>query len=125
MAVTYSGGCHCGALRVRVTKAAPFERVLDCNCSICTKKGVLHVPAEDNEIEVLSGPDSFAVYRFGTGAAQHCFCPKCGIHVFGRPRNSPHRYTVNARCLDDFADILANTKMVTFDGQNHPKDRTD
>lgn len=44
--VTYEGGCHCGAVRwrVRVDK----HQALGCNCSICTKKGFLHliVPQE-------------------------------------------------------------------------------
>ena len=120
---TYEGGCHCGALRVRVTKAKPINRLIDCNCSICTKKGVLHTAVEDDEFSLITAPDDVSTYRFGSGAAQHNYCPNCGIHVFGRPRNSPDRYSVNARCLDDFRTILATAEVIPFDGENHPKDR--
>jgi len=30
---TYTGGCHCGAVRYRVT--AKLESAITCNCSIC------------------------------------------------------------------------------------------
>jgi hypothetical protein len=123
MSHVYEGGCHCGTLRVQVTKSEPISRLIDCNCTICTKKGVLHAAVEDSEFSVLTGLDKAVTYRFGSGAAQHNYCPDCGIHVFGRPRNSPDRYTVNARCLDDFRTILETAKVIPFDGENHPKDR--
>jgi hypothetical protein len=79
--------------------------------------------AARSEFSVLKGADKAVTYRFGSGAAQHNYCPDCGIHVFGRPRNSPDRYSVNARCLDDFRTILETAKVIPFDGENHPKDR--
>src|SRR6266571_8929663 len=38
---SYEGGCHCGCVRFRVT--ADLSRVTECNCSICGKKGFLHL----------------------------------------------------------------------------------
>ena len=38
MARTYEGGCHCGRVRFRVS--SDLSRVVVCNCSICTKKGL-------------------------------------------------------------------------------------
>jgi hypothetical protein len=108
---------------VQVTKSAPIVKLIDCNCSICTKKGVLHAPVQDDELVVLKGAEKTSTYRFGSGAAQHNYCPDCGIHVYGRPRNSPDRYSVNARCLDDFRTILASAEVMPFDGENHPKDQ--
>src|SRR2546423_298912 len=35
------GGCHCGRVRFRVT--ADLDRVTECNCSMCAKKGFLHL----------------------------------------------------------------------------------
>ena len=37
---TYEGGCHCERVRFRVT--ADLDDVIICNCSICTKKGIIH-----------------------------------------------------------------------------------
>ena len=38
VARSLTGGCHCGAVRFRIT-VRKFE-ALDCNCSICEKKGI-------------------------------------------------------------------------------------
>jgi hypothetical protein len=38
-AKTYSGGCHCGKVRYDVT--TDLARIIECNCSICSKKAAL------------------------------------------------------------------------------------
>jgi len=40
--VTHRGGCHCGAVRFEADAAA-YLMVQDCNCSICSKVGFLHL----------------------------------------------------------------------------------
>ena len=34
----------------------------------------------------------------------------------------PDRNTINIRCLDDFEQILKNSKQIHFDGKHHPLD---
>ena len=117
----YTGSCHCGAVRFQID--AEIDRVIDCNCSICIKKGIVHVPVEDNQFELTMGKDALSLYQFKSGEAKHWFCKHCGIHPFGRPRANPTRYTINARCLDDYETIAESASVVTFNGQQHPKDR--
>lgn len=97
------GGCHCGAVRLRVTlkgeRAAQAELV-QCDCSICTKKGFLHLLMQADEFELLSGADALTEYRFNTRTARHLFCSTCGLAPFYVPRSHPDGYSVNARCLD-------------------------
>ncbi len=111
---TREGGCHCGRVRFRVT--AELSRVTECNCSICTKKGFLHLIVARDAFELLSGADALTTYRFNTGTAQHTFCATCGIHPFYIPRSDPDKIDVNVRCLDnvDFSTI----KLHAFDGRN-------
>ena len=111
---TYAGGCHCGRVRFRVT--ADLDRVTDCNCSMCTKKGILHLIVPRDAFELLSGADDLATYTFNTGVAKHHFCRHCGIHSFYVPRSDPDKIDVNARCLDNF-DINAITPK-KFDGRH-------
>ncbi|MCA9646918.1 MAG: GFA family protein, partial [Myxococcales bacterium] len=92
------GGCHCGAVRFRVSSAV--RRIDDCNCSICTKKAFLHWIVAKSEFELLSGAGSLSDYRFGTGIAQHTFCSRCGVHPFYTPRSHPDGVSVNLRCVD-------------------------
>jgi hypothetical protein len=111
---TLSGGCHCGRVRFRV--AADLSRVTDCNCSICSKKGFLHLIVPRDQFELISGADALTTYRFNTGVAQHTFCATCGIHPFYVPRSDPDKIDVNVRCLDGVD--LATITLHRFDGRN-------
>src|SRR5262245_47823610 len=97
------GGCHCGAVRFEVTIRSRV--VSDCNCSMCTKKGFLHLIVPESDFRLLAGAEQLSCYTFNTHVAQHLFCKRCGIHSFGRPRSHLEGYTINLRCLDD--DLLA------------------
>ena len=99
MLETREGGCHCG--RVRFRAQVDLDLLSQCNCSMCTKKGILHLPTAPEHFELLRGKNALTTYTFGTGVAQHTFCSHCGMHAFYIPRSQPDRITVNARCLDD------------------------
>ena len=47
------GGCHCG--RVRFQARVDLDLLSQCNCSICTKKGILHLPIAVDDFELLRG----------------------------------------------------------------------
>jgi len=111
---TYEGGCHCGRVRFRVT--ADLEGIAYCNCSVCTKKGFLHLIVPPEQFKLLSGEDALSTYRFNTGTAQHTFCRHCGIHAFYVPRSDPDKIDVNVRCLDDVD--LTKIEVAPFDGRN-------
>jgi len=111
---THEGGCHCGRVRFRVRTA--FAHVSECNCSICTKKGILHLVVPRENFELLSGADDLTTYRFGTGIARHTFCKVCGIHPFYVPRSDPEKIDVNVRCLDNVDP--ARFTLDRFDGRN-------
>jgi hypothetical protein len=112
--VTYEGGCHCGAVRFRVVVNS--HKVDDCNCSICSKKGFLHLIVNQNQFTLLQGEDVLKTYKFNTGVAQHKFCGVCGIHSFYIPRSHPDCIDVNVRCLD--GNVLRNFEILPFDGAN-------
>jgi hypothetical protein len=115
--VKYEGGCHCGAVRFRIAVA---ERcALACNCSICSKKGMVNLIVRADDFELLSGADDLATYQFHTRTARHQFCRRCGIHPFSRPRSHPDDYDVNLRCLD--GDALEDFEVVPFDGKHWEK----
>ena len=111
---TMQGSCHCGRVRFRVT--ADLDSVTVCNCSICTKKGILHLIVPPERFELLSGRDDLATYTFNTGVAKHTFCKHCGMHPFYVPRSDLDKIDVNARCLDD-VDLSAIT-LKQFDGRH-------
>ena len=114
MIETYEGGCHCGKVRFRVR--GDLGEVTECNCSICTMKGILHLMVPREQFELLSGQDAITTYQFGTNVAKHTFCRHCGIHSFYTPRSLPDGISVNARCLDGVD--LATLRPSLFDGQH-------
>ncbi|HSH06050.1 MAG TPA: GFA family protein [Burkholderiales bacterium] len=98
--IKHAGGCHCG--RVRFELLAPARiRVNQCNCSICSKTGYLHLVVPQERFTLLSGAEALTEYRFNTGQAKHLFCSVCGVKSFYVPRSHPDGISVNARCLDE------------------------
>jgi hypothetical protein len=96
--IRHRGGCHCGAVAFEVEAPARLT-VQDCNCSICSMSGFLHLIVPAGRFHLLRGADALETYRFNTGAARHLFCRHCGIKSFYVPRSNPDGYSVNARCL--------------------------
>jgi hypothetical protein len=88
------GGCHCGQVRFRAR--VDLDLLSQCSCTVCTKKGILHLPVFPADFELLRGKTALTVYTFETGVAQHPFCKHCGMHAFYVPRSQPDNVTVNA-----------------------------
>ena len=109
------GGCHCGAVRFAVELPSRLT-VQDCNCSICSKTGFLHLIVPEERFRLIAGAETLTGYSFGTGVARHLFCSVCGVKGFYRPRSNPDGWSVNARCLDDYA--ILDLRIDPFDGRD-------
>jgi len=110
----WTGRCHCGRIRFEVE--GELSGVSRCNCSICTRTGYLHWPVAPERVRIVAGDGTWSTYRFGTGVAEHRFCPTCGISPFRIARSDPDKLTINVRCLD--AVDLESLPIVSFDGRN-------
>jgi hypothetical protein len=113
--VTHHGGCHCGNVRFEVDAPAVLA-VDECNCSVCTKSGFLHLIVQRDQFRLVSGEHDLVNYRFNTGIAQHLFCGVCGIKSYYVPRSHPDGISVNVRCLDD--GTVAGISVNPCDGKN-------
>ena len=112
--VMQTGGCHCGRVRFEVDGAP--SAVVECNCSVCTRKGYLHWIVPRDAFRLVAGAADLSTYRFGTGVAQHHFCRHCGVGSFYVPRSHPDGIDVNARCLDGLD--VASLPRLSFDGRH-------
>jgi len=109
-----TGGCHCGRVRFEVDGSP--TAVVECNCSVCSRKGYLHWIVPRASFRLISGAGDLSTYRFGSRRAQHHFCQHCGVGSFYVPRSHPDGVDVNARCLDGVD--AASLPRSSFDGRN-------
>ena len=113
--MVHTGGCHCGRVRFEVTAPANID-VSDCNCSICSKFGYLHLIVPAARFVLLTGRDALSTYTFNTAVAQHYFCSQCGVKSFYIPRSHPDGVSINARCLD--GGTVESMTVTPFDGRD-------
>ena len=113
----YAGGCHCGEVLFEVEAPRDFT-ALDCNCSLCSMTGFLHLIVPASKFRLLQGEANLASYTFNTGVAKHRFCRTCGIKSFYIPRSNPDGFDVNVRCLDAPPKEL---KVEPFEGRDWEK----
>lgn len=115
---THKGGCHCG--RVKFEVDAPADIVAtECNCSICSMTGFLHLIVGQNDFRLLQGADDIETYAFNTGVARHIFCRYCGVKSYYVPRSHPNGISVNINCLQP--GTIASITSEPFDGRNWEK----
>lgn len=112
----HTGGCHCQKVRFEVE--VDTKQVIDCNCSMCFKKGHLMAFAPVENFKLISGEDSLNDYKFNKQVIHHLFCSNCGIASFGKGTSPDGKkvVSINVRCLDNFD--LSSTKIVPFDGKS-------
>jgi hypothetical protein len=112
----YKGSCHCGQIAFEVE--GKITEVIDCNCSMCSRKGTLMWFVSRDKLHLLTPEEDLATYMFGEHTIRHHFCPKCGIHPFGESTDpSGNRMAaINVRCLEvlDFSSLPVNP----FDGRS-------
>ena len=115
----YYGSCHCGKVKFEVDTI--IDKVVSCNCSICSKKGVLHHRVSPELFSLIKGKQELVCYQFDSKEAKHYFCKNCGIHPFSNPRANPSMYSINIRCLDNFDLKSEEYEEIQFDGKNWEK----
>lgn len=113
--MTYKGSCHCGQVAFEVE--GDLTQVMDCNCSICSRKGSLLWLVPRDNLRLLTPEENLSTYTFGKHAIKHRFCPTCGIHPFGEGTDpSGNRMAaVNVRCLEGVD--LSSLPVKHFDGR--------
>lgn len=140
----YKARCHCGDIKFTVA-ISPLEtgatKVVQCNCSICTKKGYLLVYPLREDVVFQCGEDKLADYLFGKKRLPQRFCPNCGTSILVDFKNVQHetprktlgisvsglashgRFEVwqltsfQIRTFDDIEDIMDKLQYTYFDGK--------
>ena len=120
MKQTYTGGCHCGAVRYEAD-ADLGKGTVKCNCSICSKGRAWLVAVDGSEFRLLRGSDALGEYQFGANRIHHLFCRHCGVKSFARgdAGEGQQFVAVMVSCLDNVPDEqLAALPVMYVDGRN-------
>ena len=85
---TYSGSCHCGAVRFEADVDLA-EGTIKCNCSSCTKARSWLIVARPDRFRLIAGVESQAEYQWtppgrSGPTVQFHFCKTCGIRTPAR-----------------------------------------
>ena len=122
MKQTYTGGCHCGAVRYEADMDLS-QGTLKCNCSICRKTRAWLVGIGADDFRLLNGQEALSDYQFGSKNIHHLFCKHCGVKSFGRAAAGPGGkpfVAVLLSTVDDISDAdLAATPVIFIDGRNN------
>jgi hypothetical protein len=112
----HSGSCHCG--KVKFEADLDLDKTVECNCSICAKRGSILTATPAAKFKLLSGENDLADYQFNKKIAHHLFCKTCGTESFARGQRPDgiEMVMVNVRCLDD-VDVSKLSPM-QFDGKS-------
>ena len=86
MLEAYHGGCHCGRVRFRIE--ADLGTIGECNCSICTKKGILHLPVPLDRFKLLCGYGSAVAKKPGEQLNPHLHPRLCEPLTHNRAENA-------------------------------------
>ena len=111
-----TGSCHCGA--VKFTAQGEIDKAIECNCSICSGKGLLLWFAPLEAFAITQGEDKLTTYTFNKHVIQHHFCSICGSETFGkgtRP-DGAKMAAINVRFVDGID--LVGLKRVPFNGKD-------
>ena len=113
---TLRGSCHCGRIAYEVSGSP--ERLIECNCSHCSRKGYLLWFVPRSRLRLLTPEGHLATYTFNKHLIQHHFCAVCGCAPlgFGPGHEGEPMAAINARCLQDVD--LASVPRVAYDGRS-------
>lgn len=109
---THKGSCHCGAVQFEVQ--ANMTDAIECNCSMCLRKGTILAFAQPEQFKLIKGEDSLTNYHFHKHVIDHTFCKVCGVTPFltGKTPDGKTMKAINVRCLEGIDLKSLNIKQV-------------
>ena len=113
--MTFRGSCHCGKIAYTVDEDPP-AMAMECNCSICRRKGSLHHFTTPDKFRLEGSRDDIQVYTFNRHVIRHQFCTTCGCAPFAEgtgPGGQP-MVEINLRCAEGID--LDSLEITKFDG---------
>lgn len=112
----HQGSCHCQNVKFEIE--SDLKEALECNCSICQRRGHLMVFTPESQFKLKSGENSLSHYQWNKKTIDFMFCTNCGIPTFAKAKtpDGATAYAVNLRALEN-VDIKS-VPVNFFDGKH-------
>jgi hypothetical protein len=112
--MSFRGSCHCGRLAYTVDEEPP-AKAMECNCSICRKKGALHHFTTPDKFHREAADEDIHVYQFNRHIIRHQYCKTCGCAPFAEGMSPKEPMVeINLRCAQGVG--LDALEIIQFDG---------
>jgi len=113
----YNGNCHCGAVTYAVkTKTLEEQKVMCCNCSICSRHGALWIYPSKSAV-VIQGGENLTDYAYFGKNSLRSFCKTCGVLVLVKVTDEQEEdpvMPINVRTIDGID--IGSLKLKYYDG---------
>ena len=113
--MNYKGSCHCRRITFEVE--GDLGKVMECNCSHCSRKGYLLWFLPRDKLRLDTPESDLPTYMFNRHVIKHHFCPTCGCAPFaiGTGPSGEPTAAINVRCLE--GTDLDKIPVTHFDGR--------
>lgn len=110
----YEGSCHCGKVAFEVE--GEIESLMECNCSICSRRGYLLWFVPSNHVNLKTSESNMSTYTFNKHVIKHNFCSTCGCAPigYGSDGQGNEMAAINARCIQNID--ISEFKINFYDG---------
>jgi hypothetical protein len=109
------GGCQCGAVRYKVTRAPVLA--VECYCLHCQKTSgaghALHFLVPAPAFELQGKTQTHAMKADSGNTTTSSFCPVCGSPIHGSSTGFAQMVTVRAASLDDSSALRPKMAVYT------------
>lgn len=123
MTTTFSGGCHCGRIKLEfATDRDPksFVPRMD-QCGFCQRHRAMAIADPEGSMVLYLPSDPPAPYRFGLNITDFHICDRCGVWVAATWQSEDRILgVINVPALDDRALFDSPPVPVDFDGEDLP-----
>lgn len=110
----FEGSCHCGKLSYVVDEPPP-TKAMECNCSICRRRGALHHFTTPDKFSFRGSAVDVSAYQWNNKIISFEFCSECGCAPFAHGTGTAGpMIEVNLRCVEGID--LASLEIEPFDG---------
>jgi hypothetical protein len=98
-----TGGCHCGAVRIEIARQPSY--INDCNCSLCSRLGVLWGYFVPKDVQVVGKSSRYVRADRDVPSVTVHFCATCGTTTHWTPASHirQDRMGVNMRLFGNEA----------------------